>query len=281
MIFILDDDPVWQSKARVALTRRGRIKSATLWSEVEQAVLGSIDGAVLICDLKMPELNLDFCRMVRREAPQVKLVVCSESVEEWADALKSLGAISLSKRKGILGLVDLVETLTKPPSKPTGVDQFRVAAQTLTEDAFLKQHPQPVLLMPGLVAGADPREVTQTECERQDINLMALPVSLGNAAKKTFTIGRAPECDLILEASDVSKDHARLSVYRGRADAFVWDIGSKYGTAVNGKKLTAGRKAQVTSGDEIQLGRLTMHFYSAQDFYELLRELPEPQFGVS
>jgi len=70
-------------------------------------------------------------------------------------------------------------------------------------------------------------------------------------------IGRAPDCDLILDRPEVSRHHAELL----RIDAATYevrDLGSTNGTQVNGVPV---RTAMVGDGDEIRLGSLPLRVY--------------------
>lgn len=68
--------------------------------------------------------------------------------------------------------------------------------------------------------------------------------------KDVFTIGRRSESDLQFGGSDISRDHARISLVDGRY--VVEDCGSRYGTFVNGTRVT---EHQLVHGDRIELGR--------------------------
>lgn len=68
-------------------------------------------------------------------------------------------------------------------------------------------------------------------------------------------IGRAPECDLELADSTVSRRHAEI-VRDGDA-WFVRDLGSSNGTKVNGQGVT---DQMLRDGDEIRLGAATFRF---------------------
>lgn len=68
-------------------------------------------------------------------------------------------------------------------------------------------------------------------------------------------IGRAPECDLELADSTVSRRHAEI-VRDGDA-WFIRDLGSSNGTKVNGSGIT---DQMLRDGDEIRLGAATFRF---------------------
>lgn len=73
---------------------------------------------------------------------------------------------------------------------------------------------------------------------------MAMP-----ANKKIITIGRGTENDIVLDAPQVSRHHARIVRKDGKA--FVEDLASANGTFVNGKRV--GR-SELTSADTISFG---------------------------
>jgi pSer/pThr/pTyr-binding forkhead associated (FHA) protein len=68
--------------------------------------------------------------------------------------------------------------------------------------------------------------------------------------KKIFTIGRDPSNDLILENSEISRLHAKIT--RSDISYFIEDLNSTNGTFINGKKLIAPEK--LSDGDLITLG---------------------------
>ncbi|MGQ9523171.1 MAG: FHA domain-containing protein [Anaerolineae bacterium] len=63
-------------------------------------------------------------------------------------------------------------------------------------------------------------------------------------------IGRGPDCDIILPARQISRHHARIErTADGRY--FLYDLGSKNGTWVNGEKVQEAPRL-LEDGDEIQ-----------------------------
>ena len=70
----------------------------------------------------------------------------------------------------------------------------------------------------------------------------------------SMTVGRAPECELRIEDTYASQQHARLFA---KNDAwFVEDLGSTNGTFVNDQKLAA--PAMLQPGDKVRIGQTTM-----------------------
>jgi pSer/pThr/pTyr-binding forkhead associated (FHA) protein len=64
-------------------------------------------------------------------------------------------------------------------------------------------------------------------------------------------VGRAPECNLRLDANGLSRQHARLVLTRGGVQ--VEDLGSTNGTFINGKRIQRGI---AVAGDEIGFDQL-------------------------
>ena len=69
------------------------------------------------------------------------------------------------------------------------------------------------------------------------------------------SIGRLPECDIVLSDPNVSRRHAE--VRRRGNDFVVVDLGSTNGTRVNGAGV---RERQLVDGDEISLGSTRIRF---------------------
>jgi Protein of unknown function (DUF3662)/FHA domain len=66
-------------------------------------------------------------------------------------------------------------------------------------------------------------------------------------------IGRAPECELVLRDSRVSRRHARLAPRDGVL--VLTDLGSTNGTLVNGNRIT---EVVLGAGDRIQIGECSL-----------------------
>ena len=85
------------------------------------------------------------------------------------------------------------------------------------------------------------------------IRLPDRPPALLGKEKTEVTIGRAPNNDLVLEDSSLSRNHARLLWRNGLA--ILEDLGSRNGTLVNGLPLQKPRS--VSESDELVFGRLS------------------------
>jgi hypothetical protein len=73
------------------------------------------------------------------------------------------------------------------------------------------------------------------------------------------TIGRHPECDVVLNDQEVSRQHAEVRREEGRF--LVVDLGSLNGTKVNGAGVKAPRPLE--DGDVITIGAHTIRFESS------------------
>ncbi len=79
----------------------------------------------------------------------------------------------------------------------------------------------------------------------------AVPLTMG----RTYVLGRAPECEVMLDDPSVSRRHALLTV-SGRIT--VEDLGSTNGTAIQGRKLGPGERGVLALGTVFEIGSATM-----------------------
>jgi pSer/pThr/pTyr-binding forkhead associated (FHA) protein len=76
---------------------------------------------------------------------------------------------------------------------------------------------------------------------------------------KSFLIGRASDCDLILDDNAVSRQHTKIRI-EGAGDAqrfIVHDLATDNGTFVNGSRQMP---AELQNGDIIKIGRTELTF---------------------
>lgn len=80
--------------------------------------------------------------------------------------------------------------------------------------------------------------------------------------KGDHTVGRDPECGVWLDASGVSRRHARIRTVRGDEAVLLEDLGSTNGTLVQDVPITG--EVRLTDGAEIQIGsvRLKLRIWS-------------------
>jgi DNA-binding NtrC family response regulator len=74
-----------------------------------------------------------------------------------------------------------------------------------------------------------------------------------------ITIGRAPDCDIVIENSALSRRHARLCLAPALT---IEDLGSRNGTRLRGDRLESGRPLALAVGEAFQIGQF--HFVVAR-----------------
>ncbi|XXF76016.1 FHA domain-containing protein [Myxococcaceae bacterium GXIMD 01537] len=78
-----------------------------------------------------------------------------------------------------------------------------------------------------------------------------------------ITLGRDKTCQVVLAQQAVSRNHARIS-QEGNL-YFLEDLGSSYGTQVNGKALPKGEKRLLRNGDLIAIAQFDVRFDRVAD----------------
>ncbi len=73
-----------------------------------------------------------------------------------------------------------------------------------------------------------------------------------SAAKTSWIVGSAPDCDIVVSQPFVSGKHCRLSTSNGQY--VLEDLGSTNGTFVNGHRLASRSPVQVAATDQVTLG---------------------------
>jgi pSer/pThr/pTyr-binding forkhead associated (FHA) protein len=79
----------------------------------------------------------------------------------------------------------------------------------------------------------------------------------------TITLGRDKGCEVVLAQQAVSRNHARIT-QEGNL-YFLEDLGSSYGTQVNGKPLPKGEKRLLRNGDVIVIAQFDVRFDKVAD----------------
>src|SRR3954465_4204479 len=76
--------------------------------------------------------------------------------------------------------------------------------------------------------------------------------------EEIITFGRDQGCQVVLAQQAVSRSHARIS--RDGTLFFLEDLGSAYGTQVNGNRLPKGEKHLLRNGDIIAIAQFDVTF---------------------
>ena len=169
------------------------------------------------------------------------------------------------------------------------VGDFVPYARELDAAGFAERFPHPFLHVIMSELSEDDAEFFTEAVGEDDLAEMQMRISLrkadpdavvyavvkrwgANPFAGMVTVGRAKNCDLVIQSRRISKFHC---FFRGRgdgADGFVvGDAGSRNGTKLNGERLEKSRPVSLQSGDRIDLGDvLSFNFLSAADFRELI-----------
>ncbi len=95
-----------------------------------------------------------------------------------------------------------------------------------------------------------PRKTPRSQPSRLVVASPEAHAGLEFALADEMTIGRAPGCTIVIDDAYVSSLHTRVN---RRQDAwYVEDLGSKNGTFVNGRELSAPKAVRV--GDHLSIG---------------------------
>jgi diguanylate cyclase (GGDEF)-like protein len=90
----------------------------------------------------------------------------------------------------------------------------------------------------------------------------------------SLTIGRDPECDVVVPIDGISRRHCEVSL---RGGVRVRDLRSTNGTWVNGGEIPPGGELQLASGDRIELVGVAFKFLEGDDveaqYHEELHQL--------
>jgi pSer/pThr/pTyr-binding forkhead associated (FHA) protein len=104
--------------------------------------------------------------------------------------------------------------------------------------------------------------VRLTVTQRTEAGSAAKPIEhvLDEAA---ITLGRDKGCQVVLSQQAVSRNHARI-MQEGNL-FFLEDLGSAYGTQINGKPLPKGEKHRLRNGDVIAIAQFDITFTQIAD----------------
>ncbi len=81
--------------------------------------------------------------------------------------------------------------------------------------------------------------------------------------EELITFGRDQSCQVVLAQQAVSRNHARIS--RDGTLFFLEDLGSSFGTQINGQKLPKGEKRLLRNGDVIAIAQFDVTFDRVAD----------------
>jgi len=150
---------------------------------------------------------------------------------------------------------------------------------------FLKDHPHPVIIVPGKMSGGEKAFMTVDgggyidEGDTMEISLDALDtpdlppdskVHYIAGQESFYNIGRTRNNDIVVLSRKVSKFHAKL--VRSPDRITIMDAESTNGTIVDGSKIGSD-PVKLDTKAEISLGGVTVFYYTAPEFHVVLRNL--------
>ncbi len=89
--------------------------------------------------------------------------------------------------------------------------------------------------------------------------LAGLPAASFSISQREMIIGRSPEADVQLKHPEISRRHCCLR-QDGESGFTVEDLGSQWGTSVNGVPLEAGKPCPLPPGALLQMGPVLAHY---------------------
>ena len=109
-------------------------------------------------------------------------------------------------------------------------------------------------------------------------------LSLPNGAKVSLNhweniIGRDKDADVYLEYPTVSRNHAAV-IRDGKGNWRAYDVQSRDGVTVNGKKIESRDGLPIKEGDELTLGGVNLYFFPFNKFREYKQVTERTKAGV-
>ncbi len=89
--------------------------------------------------------------------------------------------------------------------------------------------------------------------------LTGLPTTACSLGIGASVAGRSPEVEIPLRHPEVSRQHCRFE-WDGQVGCTVKDLGSRWGTSVNGTSLASGITRALLPGDLVQIGPVLVHY---------------------
>lgn len=151
---------------------------------------------------------------------------------------------------------------------------------SLSREAFLLQHPSPVLLIPRASnLENDPFRTQVLPVDAPDAPSPVAQFSVApvqkrrGAPQQSFVwVGREPGCDVVLAYEGVSKLQAHFS-RRPDGELELLDANSTNGTFVNDKRLAANEPAVMKDQTRLRFGPVSVRFRTAAGLWDELGKL--------
>jgi hypothetical protein len=152
-------------------------------------------------------------------------------------------------------------------------------AKSSTRDTFAARHPCFFLLAymskkPDTV-GFKTELAASSEESQGTLLVLPLVKAPGSPYADRISIGRAPNCDVVVRHASISKLHTHL---RAREDGalVIVDVSARNPTLLDGKRVDPGAPPTLRSGMEIRLGDVSGTLLDARETHAALCRLPSP-----
>src|SRR5687768_6735422 len=93
-----------------------------------------------------------------------------------------------------------------------------------------------------------------------------------------FSVGRARECDFVIDSSDISRLHAQFEF--DHQQVYVVDLGSTNGTFLNNQPLEPRKRFRLRAGDEINVGNVVRFVFDDPATTAQISEVKLPTPGL-
>jgi hypothetical protein len=152
-------------------------------------------------------------------------------------------------------------------------------ARALPRDAFVKVFGHPFLVVTDTGDDEPPSSFETVDASstrgsvppsQRGVEVHPVAKAKGNPYKDRISVGRAPNCDIVLRYASVSKLHGYFRNPDEGGMEFV-DVGSQVGTRVNGRPLEANKPFPVSTGALLLLGRVSARIVDATTVWDLLK----------
>jgi hypothetical protein len=171
------------------------------------------------------------------------------------------------------------------------IKELRSMARSLPPPAFRRQIGPFALVQRPMKDGVPDAELATTQMakpddisknslsllfEFEDLSVATLPPLQG---VDELSVGRLPDCDLVLEHPSVSKRHAVLKWNEKQQRCMVKDVGSTNGTFLNASSMIRG-ETNLRDGDIVSFGDVQFWFLLTDTLLTRLGGEQTQRFGV-
>ncbi len=172
--------------------------------------------------------------------------------------------------------VSLVRVSTFDDWRRLRASTSRAGFEALHPYAFLVSTPEPGTGLFAPLARNIEFRTTTHDLDTQNLTtaveepfLLPLKKAESNPFPERISVGRAPNCDVVIRDPSVSKLHGHFRDVR-RDSAWFTDAQSSNGTVIDGAFIQPGVAVEIRLRSQTEFGRVRLLLVSASDVYDLL-----------